>query len=279
MIIVCSGPDTFRALRKAQELEAAFRQKYDASGLCVERITSGKEAVTEIAARAGAISLFSSRRFVRTTQVLSEASKAQRATLKKILAGDQEAFILLTIEEEPPSAAVLSELGEAKVAHYAFPVMESGVFTKWALEEAKRLGLQDEKAVRVIAEATSGDSWACFFELMKRAACGTSEISSAGDDEKSVFAFADAYARGQTSWFRVMEDPSLSKQALMAFLSQTRAAVRVRDGVTEGIHPFVARKLRGQALEKADEALARAVEGFFMQRSGYADEKEALGVL
>src|SRR5690349_2995349 len=55
MLIVCHGPDTFRALQKARELELAFKQKYDAHGLSVERLASGKDAVTEIASRAGAI--------------------------------------------------------------------------------------------------------------------------------------------------------------------------------------------------------------------------------
>lgn len=279
MLIVCSGPDTFRALQKARELETAFKQKYDASGFSVEQISSGKEAVTEIAARAGAISLFSPRRFVRTAQVLSEASKAQRATLKKALSGDQDGFILLTIEEEPPSASVLSELGEVKIARYDFPAMDARDFATWALEEARRMGLRDEKAVRAIVEVSSGDTWTCFFELMKRAAYGASEILSADGAERTAFVFADTYVRGQDSWREIMEDAALEKQMLTTFLSQVRSAIRVRDGAIEGIHPFVARKLRGQALEGADEAFSRLVEGFFAQRSGYATEKEVGSIL
>lgn len=278
MLIICSGPDTFRALQKARELEAAFKQKYDAGGLSIERIASGKDAVTEIAARAGAISLFAPRRFVRTAQVLSEASKAQRTTLKKALAGDQDGFILLTIEDEPPSATTLKELGEVKTVRYDFPVMQPAAFMKWALEEAKRMGLQDEKSVRAIVEATEGDTWRCYSEMMKRAAWGGSE-TIAMDNEKSMFAFADAYVRGQSFWLDLIGDSSLEKQMLTTFLSQARAAVRVRDGATEGIHSFVARKLQGQSLGKADEALARLIEGFFLQRSGYADEKEVTSVL
>jgi hypothetical protein len=35
MIIVCSGPDTYRAREKARELTAAFREKHDPQGLAV----------------------------------------------------------------------------------------------------------------------------------------------------------------------------------------------------------------------------------------------------
>lgn len=280
MLIVCSGPDTFRALQKARELEAAFKQKYDAGGFSVEQISSGKEAVTEIAARAGAISLFCPRRFVRTSQVLSEASKAQRATLKKSLSGDQEGFILLTIEDEPPSAAALNELGEVKIARYDFPAMDGRAFVAWAMEEARRMGLQDEKVARSIAEASNGDTWTCFFELMKRAAYGSAEMSAVeGGEEKTAFVFADAYVGGRDSWREIADDAALEKQILTTFLSQARSAIRVRDGAADGIHPFVARKLRGQALDDADEAFSRLVEGFFAQRSGYATEKEVVSIL
>ena len=155
MLIVCSGPDMFRALQKARELEVAFKQKFDATGLCVERIATGKEAVTEIAARAGAISLFTTRRFVRTANVLAEASKAGRATLAKTLAGDQDGFILLTLEDKPPEKSIINELGTIKVVSYDFPMMDVNTCTKWALAEARQMGLVDEKAVSEIVEATN----------------------------------------------------------------------------------------------------------------------------
>lgn len=280
MLIVCSGPDTFRALKKARELEAAFKQKYDGNGISTEHISTGKEAVTEVAARAGAISLFAPRRFVRTSQVLSESSKAQRATLKRALSGDQDGFILLTLEDEPPTASVLNELGaDIKVVRYDFPLLQGKAFYEWALEEAQGLAINDLARVKQIAEATEGDSWRCFFALMKYAAYPEGEITEYIEQEQSIFSFAEAYVKGDVRWTAIMEEPDLMKQVLTTFLPQTRAGVRVRDGAVDGLHPFVARKLKGQSLEKADEALAKVIEGFFVHRTGYADEKDVLGIL
>ncbi len=279
MLIVCSGPDTFRALQKARELENAFKQKFDKTGLCVERIASGKEAVAEIAARSGTVSLFASRRFVRTTNVLAEASKAQRAALSRVLAGDQEGFILLTLEDEPPNAAVLEELKQVKVVRYDFPLMDQGAYVTWAREEAYKLGIKEDKTVQEVVEGARGDSWTCFYELLKRAAYDVSSPHIGEKSEGSIFTSADAYIRRHDVWREVLEGGALEKQALAVFLSQVRTALRVRDGATEGVHPFVARKLRGQALIEADEAFAQLVEGYFMQRSGYADEKEMFSIL
>ncbi len=280
MLIICSGPDTFRALEKARELEVAFKQKYDTNGISVEHISTGKEAVTEVAARAGAISLFAPRRFVRTSQVLSESSKAQRATLKRALSGDQEGFILLTLEDEPPTATALNELGkDIKIVRYDFSLLQGKAFYEWALEQAQKMNIQDFAVVKRIAEATEGDSWRCFFALMKYAAYPEGGLIAGAETEQSIFSFAELYVKGDVRWAAIMEEPDLMKQVLTTFLPQARAGVRVRDGAADGLHPFVARKLRGQPLGQADEALARVIEGFFVQRAGYGDEKDVLGIL
>lgn len=281
MLIVCSGQDTFRALQKTRELEMAFKQKHDPQGLCVERLTSGKEAIAEIAARARGMSLFASRRFVRTADVLREASKAQRFVLKNALCGDQDGFILLTQEEEKPSRAILEEFGSTvKVISYDFPLLNESAFIAWAIEQAKVMGFQNILSIREVAQAHAGDGWSCYFELMKRAANeGATILSRPNGDQKDVFGFADAYACGDAAWFGITTDADLTKQALTLFLNQARTAVRVRDRVLDGVHPYVARKLQGKNLEHAHEALARVLEGFFVQRTGYADEKEALAIL
>lgn len=280
MLIVCSGPDTFRALKKARELEVAFRNKYDAHGLSVERISSGKAAITEIAARAGAVSLFAPRRFVRTSNVLAEANKAQRATLKKVLAGDQDGFIVLSLEEEPPTAMVLKELEpEVKVVKYDFAELRGDAFLKWAMEEAKGLEIVDEKIIRQVVRVTEGDAWACYFELLRQAAYPGVETLSVNEAEGTIFSFADAYVARQAKWWELVSRSDLVKQAPTTFLMQARSALRIRDQATEGLHPFVVRKMKGQQLMQGEELLARVIESFFLQRSGYGDETDSLTLL
>jgi hypothetical protein len=166
-----------------------------------------------------------------------------------------------------------------KIVRYDFPLLQGKAFYEWALELAQTLNIQDSNRVKRISEATEGDSWRCFYALMKYAVYPEGEFIIHAELEQSIFSFAELYVKGDARWAAIMEESELTKQVLTTFLPQARAAVRVRDGAADGLHPFVVRKLKGQPLENADDALAKLIEGFFVQRAGYGDEKDALGIL
>ena len=93
MLLVCIGPDTFRAQAKARELENAFRQKYDLDGSSIERISPGKDGVDEVIERANTVSLFCPRRFMRTANLLMDCPKAKQTALVQSLTKDPENVI------------------------------------------------------------------------------------------------------------------------------------------------------------------------------------------
>lgn len=279
MLLLCIGSDTFRAQEKARELENAFRQKYDPKGSSVERILPGKDAVDEIAQRANTVSLFSSRRFLRTSHLLSDCSKTKQSVLVQALSKDPENVIVVSVESEPLASTTEKAFEKIpKIIKYEFSEQQGSGFLRWLTEVAQRLGIQDQAAITRIAENTDGDSWFAWNELLKLAAGGGNDIEKA-TFPPTVYTYTEQYLQGDTRWRSVLQDPDLASQLLNTLLSQARAAVRVRDGATEGLHPYVVKKLRNNKILSPEQNLAHALRALFMQRAGYADNEEATSLL
>lgn len=280
MLILCIGPDTFRAQAKARELEDAFRKKYDGVGLSVEHLSSGKAAVQEIVERGSTMSLFASRRFLRTRNLVQDAPKASRQLLAQALAHDQEAFIVVSVEDEPPLAATLKEFGAAiKIIKYEFPIQQGAVFVQWVQQIAQMLNIQARETVTQIATACDGDAWQAWNELMKLAANPEADFQAEASTAKTIFNYAEDYLKQQSKWREVLGDADASAQALTVFLSQARAALRVRDGATDGLHPFLVKKMRGVPYPHLEASFATLLQAMLAQRAGYATDQEMLTIL
>ncbi|MBM3204572.1 hypothetical protein FJZ48_01155 [Candidatus Uhrbacteria bacterium] len=279
MLLLCIGPDTFRAQEKARELENAFKQKYDPSGSSVERIMPGKDAVDEIAQRANTVSLFSPRRFLRTSNLLTDGAKSKQAVLVQALSKDPENIIVVSVESEPPSTAIEKALAQVpKIIKYEFPAQQGAGFFRWASEIAGRLGIQDQTAIHRIAEATDGDSWFAWNELLKLAA-GGAHTAEKTEFSPSIYTYTEQYLQNQDGWKDALQDADLASQLLNTLLSQARAALRVRDGAIDGLHPYVVKKWRNNKIISHERYLAIALRALFMQRAGFSDDQEATTIL
>lgn len=287
MLLLCIGPDTFRAQEKAHELEAAFKQKYDPAGSSVERIAPGKEAVDEIVQRANTTSLFSPRRFMRTTDLLKDCSKTKQAALIQALSRDSENVIVVSVESEPLSATTMKAFsGEAgpagekipKIIKYEFPEQEGTAFRNWLTELAKRIGVKDQSAVDQIAEATDGDSWFAWNELLKLAAGGQTEAKRA-ELSPTIYLYAEQFLQNQTRWHTALMNEDISSQLLTTLVSQARAALRVRDGATEDLHPYVVKKMRIIKYNNLEALFARSLVSLLAQRAGYGTEDEVAATM
>jgi len=275
MLLLCIGPDTFRAQEKARELESAFRQKYDPSGSSVERITPGKEAVDEIVQRANTISLFSPRRFMRTTDLLSDCAKTKQPVLVQALSRDPEHVIVVSVEGEPFSATVEKAFaGVPKIIKYEYPEQGGAVFKCWLTDTARRINVTDQRVIDQIADATDGDSWWAWNELMKVAASGQHSVTSVSPTP-TIYEYAEGFLRDDSCWRKALVNLDISSQILTTFLSQARAAVRVRDNATDGLHPYVIKKMRVGKFEQGEKKIARSLIGLLSQRAGYGSEEDS----
>ena len=277
MLILCIGPDTFRAQRRALELEKAFREKHDPSGSSIERIWSGKGAVDEVIERVNTGSLFSPRRFLRVSDLLADCPKAKIAALMQAMNRDPEHIIVVDVESEALASPVQNALMTTeKIIKYEYPLLRGAEFKGWVSQMAQELGMMQDSRVKCLAEGAEGDPWLAWNELLKLRAGGESGVC-APSVEGSIYDVADAWLQGRG----VLSDGenTAGAELIPIFLNQARMALRVRDGAFEGVHPFVIKKLKNNTISFPEERFARVLLSLFAQRSGLAAEEEPAIIL
>lgn len=275
MIIVCSGPDTYRAREKARELAAAFREKHDPQGLALETV-DGSEGLPILLSRLAGGSLFAKKKFVRADGVLTKMKIADVRTLAAKLESDKDATIVLTVEEEAPNDKTLEALKVAPLFHYPFAPQVGATFRAWVRSLAKQMSVE-EKTADAIANATDGDSWRAIHELEKQAVNPHPFDAARDDAEVTVFAVADAMISERSKW-RTEVETSEEDGALSVAVGQIKSYLQVRDGHAQLVHPYVARKLSQLRLKNAEGRTARLLRAFLSSRNGLAatDEPKTL---
>lgn len=273
MLIVCSGPDTYHARKKARELVAAFREKHDPTGYSTE-VLSDTDA-DEIIARLGSPSLFAQKRMIRCDGLLADQKIADVRKLVKRLETDADQTILLSVEEEPTSSKNEKEFSSIKFVQYPYPLLSGTKFVATVTSRAKELGVSEEIAFS-IARNADGDMWIADSELQKYAANPNSVLIQQENVGGNVFDAAEAYISGRSGWRDRLNELDEPENANIVFLSQARTYARVKDGETKDVHPYAVRKLASlRATEgRAKEALLRAIRSFAASRQGVSASSE-----
>lgn len=271
MIIVCSGPDTYRAREKARELTAAFREKHDPQGLAVETV-DGSEGLPVLLSRLAGGSLFAKKKLVRADGCLDKMKIADVRTLAAKLEADKDGTIVLTVEEDAPNEKTLAALKTAPLFHYPFVAQTGSAFRAWVRSSAKAMNV-DEKTADVIASTLDGDSWGALHELEKQAANPHPFEASRGISDATVFVTADAIMGERAGW-RSEVDASKEDGALSVAVGQIKSYIQVRDGYAQTVHPYVARKLSQLRLKDAEGRTAKLLRAFLSSRNGLAAGNE-----
>lgn len=273
MLIVCTGPDTWSARKKARELVQAFREKHDIQGFSTSILH--EVDVPALLQQFGAPSLFSPKRLIRCDGLLDGMKVADSRLLAKKLQEDGDQTILLTVEAEPLAAKTVEAFKETKIVTYAFPQLTGSAFLNWCLQYAHEKNVPPT-IVRQVADQCAGDTWSAVQELDKFSANPQAELSDVAQQEVGVFVAADAFLRQQT--WREFSKELEPEQVLPMFISQLRSAIRVRDQAIQGLHPYVVKKLSGLKTPRLEARLRALVRAQALQRSGYttADEIETL---
>ena len=274
MLILCTGPDTYHARKKAQELVVAFRQKHDPTGYSTEVASSAD--FQDILKRLGSPSLFAQRRLIRCDGLLEGLKIADVRALAKRLEQDADQTILLSIEEDPLVAKIEKEFEKIKLVQYAHPLLAGVKFVTAVTSRAKELGVPVELA-QTVARNTDGDMWLADQELQKCAANPQASLVRANIGENSVFDAAESFIAERKFWRARLVELDEPENVLPTFLAQTRTCVRVTDGEASGVHPYAARKfsLLRVSVARAREAFHRALKTFSASRSGMCTTDES----
>ena len=278
MLILCCGPDTFRAVQRARELETAFRKKHDAAGSSIERLSSGKEGVDEIIERALSVSLFTPMRFLRADELAAACPKPKTKALVQALSRDPERVVVVSVEQEKPDATKMKWLSEVpKCIINDYSRLQGNAFRSWIGEVAHALGVTDEVALDTLARMADGDAWLASNELIKLAAGGSSSLETTFQTDG--YGFADAFVRGDRARHRQLSGDAAAEGVAYPLLQQAILAERLSHGDTAGIAPFIVSKFKNVAAEQASHALSSAILIHYVQRSGLATDQEALDLL
>lgn len=277
MLIICQGEDSYRALQKARELEAAFREKYDPEGRAVEHLSNGKDGVEVFLMQASGGSLFSSRRFFRVDELLTGCPKGRVEALKKCLAQDVENTIVVTVEGVLSEKSTKPFLATPKLVQYDFPCFSGAKFISWATVQANELGVTDAATVRQVADIAQGDSWRFMTELAKVRAGGV--LSDRTDMAPTVYDVIDQLLMHRPSRWSAVRAFDDANAILATAAAQARSFVLVKNGQASGVHPYVARKLQGLRTDASPEMVyAGLAQALLRSRSGAVDAEEALDV-
>ena len=270
MLIVCAGPDSFQAVRKAQDLERAFREKYDPTGLAVDRLT---DQSLEIIATSQSGGLFSRKRFLRCTELISSWKKADWEKAPQVFARNQEDVIVVTVEEELSEKDAERIQTWPKSLVYRFPALVGPAFMRFAEELAKQQQIPWAQELQQFAGRIEGDSWTFWNALPRWKATGS--LPNMTDEETSPFVLAERYLREErgATIFRGMDEPM---QGL--FLQQARQVLRLLGGEPDARMPAFAQR-KWQRLSERDkqrllERYGALLTSLVTTRRGLATEDE-----
>jgi hypothetical protein len=271
MLIICSGPDTWHARKKAKELVQAFRGKHDEQGLSTEILPSVELKV--LLNLLASPSLFTSKRFIRCDGLLESLKIAEIRILAKRLKDDADQTILLSVEEEPPTTKILSEFSEIKCIQYTHPLLVGSAFLSWCLKRAEELGVPSNKATE-ISRLVLGDIWLAEQELMKISANPLSLLINSDSETYTIFDLAEQFLTKKNGWresFALGKDEQLSS----IVVSQARAALRVVDHEITGLHPFAVKKISQLKIPSIKEAFLHTQKSLIATRQGLANSLES----
>lgn len=279
MLIVCCGPDSYRAIARAKDLENAFKQKHDVDGRAIERLSFGKEGVEDVIERTAGASLFSPKRFLRADGILSACPKNKQRALIEALSRDVESIVIVSVEEEKPASNILKIFeGVPKVILNEYPILRGVAFKTWALEYAHSVEVFDDEMVQILISRYEGDCWSFSREVMKLSA-GASLHLTKDLEQDSVFEIADYVLKGQKNKYPLLLDKNQTQLEVTILLQQSLSYLRTKDGDIQGLPPFLVSKMRHLNLKDIEVVLANAIEAIVLQRNGFMDDQEAVSLL
>ncbi len=270
MLILCSGPDTFNARQKARELVEAFRKKHDPSGFSIDVMKQADLA--ELLQKLSAPSFFSAKRLVRCDGLFDKLKIADVRSLAKRLVADNDQTIVMSVENEEPPAKTLNEFDGVKVFKYTYPLLVGKAFVDWCRKRGAEIGVASIDCDN-IARVTEGNAWQAEQELMKKSANPAAPLAEDDDAFGTVFDIVDSYFRNDPSW-RHAAFIADDDQLLATTLSQSRSFMRVQNGETKGIHPYVVRKLSMLRTSDAKEKFLHALRATIASRTSFAGASE-----
>jgi len=288
MVILVYGDDSFRVQEKVTELRAAFKKKFDPTGINLSVFPdakTGKMDPAEVIRSAMSFPFLAERRMVVARDMIAGSKKDTDWVENLNKVPTSTIFILWeTLEprelEKKPLFKKLEKISE--VHFYPFPKLEGASLSKWASQKIVSCnGTIAPEALRALVERAGEDLWQLDGEIQKLVAYADGEqiIKEMVDKlvrasfDSNIFALMDAVSSHRTAQvLQLLEEERASGAAdgyiFSMLLRQIRILLGVRLCLDENpranqneiaaaldLHPFVAGKAVQQARNISTEKL------------------------
>lgn len=268
MLFFITGPDTYRARQKLNELREKFRREVDPTGLNLETIDGATIDASSLRHRMYSAPLLARRRFIVFENLLTNKKSGVKDALGELLKKTiDDTNVIVLFEAEPPKGkqAILSWLKTH--AHYQeFMPLQGRALTSWVESFCgERQRAIDTQASERLLAIFGNDLWRLSSEIKKIDAFlasgktiddKTVEALQSEQLPQDIFAFVDAVVRGDLaqSTKRLINhlQEGVSPQQLIALLEKqfrvllilSEASSRRSAPTIEGVHPYIVTKLR-----------------------------------
>ncbi len=282
MLIFVYGDDTFRAQEQVRKLTAAFRVKFDPTGLNLAEFPGASKKGFELGEVIGAVHalpFLGRKRMVVVRDLIDATKKGEMGAWVEGFLRTPESTIVVFWEsleskslEKKPLFVALKDAVE--VHHYPFPALQGAELNRWVQARVReRGGVIEAPALRALVERVGADLWQMDNEVGKLVAyaSGTAIAVAMVDElvhasfEGKIFQLIDAVSqRRPAEAIRLLQEERWSganDHYLLTMLGrQVRILLGARAMLDENpraskeelarmldIHPFVAQKALAQA--------------------------------
>ncbi len=277
MLVICAGPDSFRARLKYRDLIDAYKKKYDEKGDTVEYLPS-ENLFEVVISRLGNQSLFASKKLLVCEGLLSKLTAKQTSNLRDAIYKDGDITVVIDYEEKAPKATAVKSFQEKELFVYEHEPAKGAELNRIVSDLCKRYSV-DVKLVPSLIQKYQSDLWAIDTALQ---VISVNDGVNMVDDEfgkmDNLFAMVDWLLMDQKKWLEHCEDFDFNS-VLPSVLSQMRSWHMVNQGLGKDVHPFVQKKLSAMRIKNPDRRLMQFLQVFYASRHSLASGDELVQLM
>lgn len=276
MLVICAGPDGFRARLKYRDLISIYKKKYDEKGDTVERLPLDNlyEAVIS---KLGNQSLFASKKLLVCEGLMSKLTAKQAQNLRDAIYRDGDISVIIDYEEKAPKATAIKSFQEKELFVYEHEPAKGAELNRIVADLCKRYGV-DVKQVPSLIQKYQSDLWAIDTALQVFRVLDEQMVESEPMKFDNMYALVDWLLVSDKKWLEHYRDFDINS-ILGSTLSQMRTWHMSKEGMAKGAHPFVQKKLSAMKIDDADEKLQKFLKAFYASRHSLATGDEMVQML